>query len=56
MDKLNNSKENAYDFMITDNPVIDFGGVWHEAITIFASNFMRKLCESNSKLITKKRD
>ena len=38
----------AKEFIITDNPVIDFGGVSKEAINVFANNFMRKSHESNS--------
>ena len=53
MERLNNNKENVIgfiteiEFFITDNPFIDIGGVHDEAISTFASNFMRKFHESN---------
>ena len=54
MNILKDSKANVLNLitenmlMLTDNPVIDFRGVWHIAITIFTRNFIRKLYELNS--------
>ena len=62
VDILSNFKENVlnliteYEFMITHNQVISFRGVQHEVITVFASNLMKKLRKSNSKLIANESD
>jgi len=62
MDFLMNNKQNILqiahgkEFLITNNMVIDFGGVSQEAINIFSNNFMKKLYESNSDYMCKECD
>ena len=60
IERLNSNNENLMgfitelEFFITNNPVIDTGGVLHQVISTFASNFMRKLCESNEEFMANK--
>ena len=44
------------EFIIIDNPVIDFGGVSQEATNVFSNNFMRKSHESHSDCMTNESD
>ena len=60
IERLNNNNENVIgfiteiEFFITDNSVIDIGGVFDQAISTFVSNFMRKLHKSNEEFIANK--
>ena len=57
IERLNSNNENLMgfitelEFFITNNPVIDTGGVLHQVISTFASNFMRNFSKLNKEFI-----